>query len=149
MSVIAPLNLMRAAIPEMAERGWGRVVNVSSTAGKRPSSMMPDYSVGKAAMLSLSRQFAERHAAEGVMVNAICPGPTASIYGWPKAACSTSRRKRRDMPAGRKPLKAAGGTPGRRLASPERSLRQSSSSARNARPTYRGAAWGMTAAPSP
>ncbi|HNK66919.1 MAG TPA: SDR family oxidoreductase, partial [Solirubrobacterales bacterium] len=38
MSVIAPLNLMRAAIPEMAERGWGRVVNVSSTAGKRPSS---------------------------------------------------------------------------------------------------------------
>ena len=40
--------------------------------------MMPDYSVGKAAMLSLSRQFAEQHADEGVMVNAVCPGPTAS-----------------------------------------------------------------------
>ncbi len=78
LSVMAPLNLMRAAIPEMAERGWGRVVNVSSTAGKRPSSQMPDYSVGKAAQLALSRQFADRYAAQGVLVNAVCPGPTAS-----------------------------------------------------------------------
>ncbi|MBK5110967.1 MAG: SDR family oxidoreductase [Thermoleophilia bacterium] len=78
LSVIAPLNLMRAAIPEMADRGWGRVVNVSSTAGKRPSSQMPDYSVGKAAQLSLSRQFADRYADQGVLVNAVCPGPTAS-----------------------------------------------------------------------
>jgi len=78
LSVIAPLNLMRATIPPMVDRGWGRVVNVSSTAGKRPSSMMPDYSVGKAAMLSLSRQFADYYADKGVTVNAICPGPTAS-----------------------------------------------------------------------
>ncbi|MFA9400048.1 MAG: SDR family NAD(P)-dependent oxidoreductase [Acidobacteriota bacterium] len=78
LSVMAPLNLMRAAIPEMAERGWGRVVNVSSTAGKRPSSQMPDYSVGKAAQLALSRQFADRYADQGVLVNAVCPGPTAS-----------------------------------------------------------------------
>ncbi|MCO5315176.1 MAG: SDR family oxidoreductase [Solirubrobacterales bacterium] len=78
LSVIGPLNLMRATLPGMAERGWGRVVNVSSTAGKRPSAMMPDYSVGKAAMLSLSRQFADHYAADGVTVNAICPGPTAS-----------------------------------------------------------------------
>lgn len=78
LSVLAPFNLMRAMIPEMTGRGWGRVVNVSSSAGKRPSKMMPDYSVGKAAMLSLSRQFAERYASEGVMINAICPGPTAS-----------------------------------------------------------------------
>ena len=78
LSVMAPLNLMRAAIPEMLNRGWGRVVNVSSSAGKRPSEMMPDYSVGKAAMLSLSRIFAERYAADGILVNAVCPGPTAS-----------------------------------------------------------------------
>src|SRR5688572_11545984 len=37
LNVMAPMRLMRAAIPAMAERGWGRVVNVSSTAGKRPS----------------------------------------------------------------------------------------------------------------
>lgn len=78
LSVMAPLRLMRETVPGMAERGWGRVVNVSSTAGKNPSPMMPDYSVGKAAMLSLSRLFGERYAAEGVLVNAICPGPTTS-----------------------------------------------------------------------
>jgi NAD(P)-dependent dehydrogenase (short-subunit alcohol dehydrogenase family) len=78
VNVMAPLRLMRAAIPEMVERGWGRVVNVSSTAGKRPSAAMAEYSVAKAAELSLSRLFADRHAAAGVLVNAICPGPTKS-----------------------------------------------------------------------
>jgi len=69
---------MRATIPGMVERGWGRIVNVSSTAGKRPSGHMPEYSVAKAALLSLSKVFAEAHASEGVLVNAVCPGPTAS-----------------------------------------------------------------------
>jgi 3-oxoacyl-[acyl-carrier protein] reductase len=78
LNVIAPLRAMRAALPAMAERGWGRVVNVCSTAGKRPSSAMPEYSVAKAAELSLSRLFADRYASEGVLVNAICPGPTSS-----------------------------------------------------------------------
>jgi 3-oxoacyl-[acyl-carrier protein] reductase len=78
LNVMAPLRAMRAAAPGMAERGWGRVVNVSSTAGKRPSASMPEYSVAKAAELSLSRLFADRYAEQGVLVNAICPGPTAS-----------------------------------------------------------------------
>jgi 3-oxoacyl-[acyl-carrier protein] reductase len=78
LNVMAPMRMMRAAIPEMAERGWGRVVNVSSTAGKRPSARMPEYSVAKAAMLSLSRLYADKHARSGVCVNAVCPGPTAS-----------------------------------------------------------------------
>src|SRR5262249_36814368 len=54
LNVMAPLRLMRATIPAMEERGWGRVVNVCSTAGKRPSASMPEYSVAKAAELSLS-----------------------------------------------------------------------------------------------
>jgi 3-oxoacyl-[acyl-carrier protein] reductase len=78
LSVMAPLRAMRAAAPAMAERGWGRVVNVCSTAGKRPSAAMPEYSVAKAAELSLSRLFADRYADRGVLVNAICPGPVAS-----------------------------------------------------------------------
>jgi 3-oxoacyl-[acyl-carrier protein] reductase len=78
LNVMAPLRAMRAAIPAMAERGWGRVVNVCSTAGKRPSAAMPEYSVAKAAELSLSRLFADRHAGDGVLVNAICPGPVES-----------------------------------------------------------------------
>lgn len=75
LNVMAPMRAMRAAIPPMAERGWGRVVNVSSTAGKRPSTFMAEYSVAKAAELSLSRLFADRHAGQGVLVNAVCPGP--------------------------------------------------------------------------
>jgi 3-oxoacyl-[acyl-carrier protein] reductase len=78
LNVMVPLRLMRAAVPAMRERGWGRVVNVSSTAGKRPSAAMPEYSVAKAAELSLSRLYADRCAADGVLVNAICPGPVKS-----------------------------------------------------------------------
>jgi 3-oxoacyl-[acyl-carrier protein] reductase len=78
LNVIAPKRLMSALIPAMAERGWGRVVNVSSTAGKRPSAMMAEYSVAKAAQLSLSRLYADRFASAGVLVNAICPGPVRS-----------------------------------------------------------------------
>jgi NAD(P)-dependent dehydrogenase (short-subunit alcohol dehydrogenase family) len=78
LNVMAPLRAMRAAVPAMAERGWGRIVNVCSTSGKRPSANMPEYSVAKAAELSLSRLFADRYAATGVLVNAICPGPTKS-----------------------------------------------------------------------
>ncbi|HEX6689028.1 MAG TPA: SDR family oxidoreductase [Solirubrobacterales bacterium] len=75
LNVMAPLRAMRAAVPAMAERSWGRIVNVCSTAGKRPSAAMPEYSVAKAAELSLSRLFADRYAKQGVLVNAICPGP--------------------------------------------------------------------------
>jgi 3-oxoacyl-[acyl-carrier protein] reductase len=78
LNVMAPLRLMRALVPGMVERGWGRVVNVSSSAAKRPSAAMAEYSVAKAAQLSLSRLYADRHAADGVLVNAICPGPTES-----------------------------------------------------------------------
>jgi len=76
LNVMAPLRLMRAALPPMRERGWGRVVNVSSTSAKRPSPEMGEYSVAKAGMLSLSRLFADRYAGSGVLVNAVCPGPT-------------------------------------------------------------------------
>jgi 3-oxoacyl-[acyl-carrier protein] reductase len=78
LNVMAPMRLMRAAAPGMRERGWGRIVNVSSTAGKRPSASMPEYSVAKAAELSLSRLYADRFASDGVLINAICPGPVKS-----------------------------------------------------------------------
>jgi 3-oxoacyl-[acyl-carrier protein] reductase len=75
LNVMAPMRAMRAVVPPMAERGWGRVVNVASTAGKRPSAAMPEYSVAKSAELCLSRLFADRYAGDGVLVNAVCPGP--------------------------------------------------------------------------
>ena len=78
LNVMAPMRLMRASTPGMRERGWGRIVNVSSSSGKRPSATMPEYSVAKAAELSLSRLFADRYAADGVLINAICPGAVKS-----------------------------------------------------------------------
>jgi NAD(P)-dependent dehydrogenase (short-subunit alcohol dehydrogenase family) len=78
LNVMAPMRLMRAAAPGMRERGWGRIVNVSSSSGKRPSGATPEYSVAKAAELSLSRLFADRYAADGVLINAICPGAVRS-----------------------------------------------------------------------
>ena len=77
--VLASMRLMRAFAPGMAERGWGRIVNVSSSSGKRPSSTLsPAYSVAKAAQLSLSRVFADAYGARGVLVNAVAPGPTST-----------------------------------------------------------------------
>ncbi len=75
LHVIAPMRLMRAAAPEMASRGWGRIVNVCSSSGKRPSSTNMAYSVTKAAELSLSRAFADIYASRGVLVNSVSPGP--------------------------------------------------------------------------
>lgn len=93
LNVMAPLRAMRAAVPAMAERGWGRVVNVCSTAGKRPSAAMPEYSVAKAAELSLSRLFADRYAGSGVLVNAICPGPVeAEMWMEPGGLLDQSQR---------------------------------------------------------
>lgn len=78
LHVMAPMRLMRAAAPAMAERGWGRVVNVCSSSGKRPSQTNLAYSVTKAAELSLSRAFADAYAGRGVLINAVAPGPIGS-----------------------------------------------------------------------
>jgi NAD(P)-dependent dehydrogenase (short-subunit alcohol dehydrogenase family) len=78
------LNLMsyvrgiRAVLPAMKAARSGVIVNVSSTAGKRPSTAMPNYSVTKAAVLSLSRLVADLHAKDGIRCNAVAPGPTAT-----------------------------------------------------------------------
>jgi 3-oxoacyl-[acyl-carrier protein] reductase len=78
LNVMSYVRTIQAVLPGMRERGFGRIVNVSSTAGKRPSTGMPDYSVTKAAVLSLSRLVADVYAKEGILCNAVAPGPTAS-----------------------------------------------------------------------
>jgi 3-oxoacyl-[acyl-carrier protein] reductase len=73
LHVMGPMRLMRAAGAEMGE--GGRIVNVCSSSGKRPSLTNAAYSVTKAAQLSLSRTFADAYAGRGVLVNAVAPGP--------------------------------------------------------------------------
>jgi 3-oxoacyl-[acyl-carrier protein] reductase len=78
LHVMGPMRLMRALAPKMAEGQGGRIVNVSSSSGKRPSRRLdPSYSVTKAALLSLSRLFADDWSTRNVLVNAVAPGPMA------------------------------------------------------------------------
>jgi NAD(P)-dependent dehydrogenase (short-subunit alcohol dehydrogenase family) len=77
LNVMSYVRAIRTALP-LLRRGAGAIVNVSSTAGKRPSTGMPHYSVTKAAVLSLSRLVADLYAKEGIRCNAVTPGPTAT-----------------------------------------------------------------------
>ena len=76
LNVLAYVRCTRSALPHLRASDQARIVNVASTSGKRPSTGMPDYSVTKAAVLSFSRLLADAHAREGILVNAVCPGPT-------------------------------------------------------------------------
>jgi len=78
VNVMSYVRAIRAALPAMIERGRGSIVNLSSSAGKRPSTAMPNYSVTKAAVLSLSRLVADVYARDGIRCNAVTPGPTAT-----------------------------------------------------------------------
>jgi 3-oxoacyl-[acyl-carrier protein] reductase len=78
LNLMSHVRAIRAALPAMRERGGGSIVNVSSSAGKRPSTGMPHYSVVKAAMLSLSRLVADLYAKDGIRCNAVTPGPTST-----------------------------------------------------------------------
>ncbi len=77
LNVMSYVRAIRAALPHLRD-GGGAIVNVSSTAGKRPSTGMPHYSVTKAATLSLSRLIADLYAGDGIRCNAVTPGPTAT-----------------------------------------------------------------------
>lgn len=78
LNLMSHVRAIRAALPAMRSRGGGSIVNVSSTAAKRPSTGMPHYSVTKAAMLSLSRLVADLYAKENIRCNVVTPGPTAT-----------------------------------------------------------------------
>jgi len=78
LNLMSHVRAIRAVLPVMRGRGGGAIVNVSSTAAKRPSTGMPHYSVTKAAMLSLSRLVADLYAKDGIRCNVVTPGPTAT-----------------------------------------------------------------------
>jgi 3-oxoacyl-[acyl-carrier protein] reductase len=119
LNVMSYVRAIRATVPAMKERGSGVIVNVSSTAGKRPSTGMPDYSVTKAAVLSLSRLVADLYAADGIRCNAIAPGPTATEAWLGRGGLADQQAKRSGKSRG-EVLEAVGkGRPLGRLAEPE------------------------------
>jgi NAD(P)-dependent dehydrogenase (short-subunit alcohol dehydrogenase family) len=118
LNVMSYVRAIRAAVPGMRGRG-GVIVNVSSTAGKRPSTGMPEYSVTKAAVLSLSRLVADLYAGDGIRCNAVTPGPTATV-AWLGEGGLADQQAARSGKSREEVLEAVGkGRPLGRLAQPE------------------------------
>ena len=113
LNVMSHVGAIRAALPHLREAGGGAIVNISSSAGKRPSTGMPHYSVSKAAILSLSRLVADTYAVEGIRCNAVTPGPTATDAWLGEGGLADQQGDREAALA-----KAAAGRPLGRLAEP-------------------------------
>jgi len=114
INVMSAVRALRAVLPAMQEAGAGAIVNVSSTAAKRPSLSMPEYSVTKAAMLSLSRLVADMYAKDGIRCNAVTPGPTATEAWVGEGGLAEQQGNRDEILA-----KVGAGRPLGRLAEPE------------------------------
>ena len=118
LNVMSYVRSIRAVLPAMKGRG-GAIVNVSSTAAKRPSTGMPHYSVTKAAVLSLSRLVADVYASEGIRCNAVTPGPTATS-AWLAAGGLADQQAQKAGKSREEVLAAVGaGRPLGRFAEPE------------------------------
>jgi 3-oxoacyl-[acyl-carrier protein] reductase len=114
LNVMSYVRAIRAVLPGMRERGAGAIVNVSSSAGKRPSTSMPNYSVTKAAVLSLSRLVADLYAKDGIRCNAVAPGPTATDVWLGEGGLAEQQGDRDEVLA-----KVSAGRPIGRLAEPD------------------------------
>lgn len=78
VNVIGTVNMMRAFVPGMVQRGWGRVINFASMAGKDGNPGLSAYSASKAAVIALTKSAGKELATTGVLVNAIAPAVFAT-----------------------------------------------------------------------
>jgi 2-dehydro-3-deoxy-L-rhamnonate dehydrogenase (NAD+) len=78
VNVIGTVTVMRAFVPGMVERGWGRVVNFASMAGKDGNPKLAAYSASKGAVIALTKAVGKELATTGVLVNAIAPAVFAT-----------------------------------------------------------------------
>jgi len=111
-----PFRLMRAVVPAMSKRGWGRVVHIASTAALKGYRYTSAYSASKGGLVALVRAVAAEVAGNGVTVNAICPGfVDTDIVA--NAVDNISKRTGRDPAQARADL--AGFSPQGRLVQPD------------------------------
>ena len=85
LNLLSAVRCTRAFLPNMREKKWGRVIMVSSAAGKYPNAALIDYGTTKAAMISMSKSLAKKYGSDGVLVNSILPGLIHTAM-WERAA---------------------------------------------------------------
>jgi 3-oxoacyl-[acyl-carrier protein] reductase len=73
VNISGPFYVCRAVIPHMRSRGYGRIINIASVAGKEGNPNMAPYSASKAALIGLTKSIAKEVATEGICVNAVSP----------------------------------------------------------------------------
>jgi len=73
VNLTGTFNFCRAVLPHMRERGYGRIVNIASIAGKEGNPRMSPYSATKAAVIGLTKSLGKEVATEGICVNAVAP----------------------------------------------------------------------------
>jgi 3-oxoacyl-[acyl-carrier protein] reductase len=98
LNVMSYVRAIRAVLPSMKERMSGVIVNVSSTAGKRPSTSMPNYSVTKAAVLSLSRLVADLYAS-GLLLFQLLGGLSSAASAIQQWGRRSSEHRREEIEA--------------------------------------------------
>ena len=85
LNLLSAVRCTRAFLPNMRKQKWGRVIMVSSSAGKYPNAALIDYGTTKAAMISMSKSLAKKYGVDGVLVNSILPGLIHTAM-WERAA---------------------------------------------------------------
>ena len=76
MNLSAAFHTIRLTVPGMKQRGWGRIINVSSIYGLRGAANRVNYVTSKTALIGLTRAVALETVTHGITCNAICPGTT-------------------------------------------------------------------------
>jgi len=101
----------KAAIPEMRRTGGGSIVNVASIRAAVAGDTMPQYDTTKAAVAGLTRAMARDHAADGIRVNAVCPGPIFTRFHERRAAAAGKAFEEFKAEFGRDTMLKRPGTP--------------------------------------
>ncbi len=78
VNVMSGVRLTRALLPAMLDKGWGRVIFISSESGQNIPAEMVHYGMTKTAQIAIARGFAESFPGSGVTINTVMPGPTRS-----------------------------------------------------------------------
>jgi NAD(P)-dependent dehydrogenase (short-subunit alcohol dehydrogenase family) len=143
LNVMSYVRAIRGALPHLRASDQARIVNVSSTAGKRPSTGMPDYTVTKAAVLSLSRLVADLEAKNGVLCNALCPGPSLTPAWLEPGGLADQAVARGGGDRDAVLARVAAGRPLNRMAEPDEIARVAVFLCSAAASYVTGAAWGV------